>query len=513
MWAQGSTILSILGDSPDLLNTLIADTAGLLQREDVPRLCKSLCLRLLLTILTATDNVNTNSVAAHLFLPPITAPLLKALAAVFTLPSDPLSADRHHLTQDGALLLLLLLLWRQSSNPYAALLASPAAPLGPLLQAALCLLTPTPPPSQPHPSLQSSAAELVLAYFGWGPTPLQVPPGALPHLPLTFSAVTAGAMLLHFLLRLSPSLTSPSLWPPSGLSSSLQRLWGAVFRAFLTCCPALFLPRATSCASGCLRATLNLHTLRMLLLTMEVLPAVSEGPRMSSGGDAILGLAIGVVGGPGGDPSLASAAMSVISVSLTRAQKAGRHIGAPAVEVGRLWEGLVAVCEWSSQEAHFEVPGAPEAAEAAVGILEFCLGSGAEVLGSAEEVEALHAAVLVALPVLEAMETTSERIPHLPRQQQALSGGIRLVNVAEVRRQYEVTLAAMGVRGHASEAQARAAVGRKGTGGMKLRRQHTHAHTEVAAEQRVLIGLGRLLVTEHRRNCMASVPKVEAEAT
>ena len=158
-------------------------------------------------------------------------------------------------------------------------------------------------------------------------------------------------------------------------------------------------------------------------------------------------------------------------------------------------------------------PGTPEAAEAAVGILELCLGSGVEVLCSTEEVEALHAAVLVALPVLEAVERTAERIPHLPPQQQALSGGIRLVNVAEVRRQYEVTLAAMGVRGHATEAQARAAVRKKGTGGMKLRRHHTHAYTEVAAEQRVLIGLARLLVTEHRHNFMASVPKVEAEAT
>ena len=148
-----------------------------------------------------------------------------------------------------------------------------------------------------------------------------------------------------------------------------------------------------------------------------------------------------------------------------------------------------------------------------MGILEFCLGSGVNILCSEEEVECLHAAVLVALPVLEAVERTAERIPHLPHQQQQLSGGIRLMNIAEVRRQYEVTVAAIGVRGHATEGQARAAVRKKGMGGMKLRRHHTHAYHEVGAEQQVLTGLARILVEEHKHNSSTSVPKVETYAT
>ena len=78
---------------------------------------------------------------------------------------------------------------------------------------------------------------------------------------------------------------------------------------------------------------------------------------MATAADLILNLAIHVVRGACEDPGVSAAAMSVISVTLTRARKDGRHIGAPAVEVGQLWEGLVAVCEWSSQDGHFEVRG------------------------------------------------------------------------------------------------------------------------------------------------------------
>lgn len=88
-----------------------------------------------LTILTATNNVNTNSIASYLFVYNI----FDAILAVFSIK---LSTDRRKLELEAALVLILLLFWRESSNLYAERLLSPVAPISPLLNTVASLLSP-----------------------------------------------------------------------------------------------------------------------------------------------------------------------------------------------------------------------------------------------------------------------------------------------------------------------------------------------------------------------------------
>ncbi|GBG86290.1 hypothetical protein CBR_g41284 [Chara braunii] len=88
---------------------------------------------LYLVILTATDNVNSNSIASYFFVNVI----FDAITSVLT---SKILDDAHRLELDGTLVLLLLLLWRESENAYTAQIASPVAPLPALLHTVNSLL-------------------------------------------------------------------------------------------------------------------------------------------------------------------------------------------------------------------------------------------------------------------------------------------------------------------------------------------------------------------------------------
>lgn len=79
--------------------------------------------------------MNTNTIASYLFV----YNAFDGITAVFNVK---LSTDRRKLELDASLVLILLLLWRESSNPYAERLVSPAAPILPLLNTVASLLSP-----------------------------------------------------------------------------------------------------------------------------------------------------------------------------------------------------------------------------------------------------------------------------------------------------------------------------------------------------------------------------------
>lgn len=76
-----------------------------------------------------------------------------------------------------------------------------------------------------------------------------------------------------------------------------------------------------------------------------------------------------------------------------------------------------------------------------------------------------------------------------------------------MRFQYEVQIAALGVRGQATFEQALLAVKKKGLANLKLKNSYAgpgHSYTESTVELRILINLVRLLVSEHRQRLTSS---------
>jgi hypothetical protein len=118
--------------------------------------------RLYLTILTATDNINTNSIAAYFFVSNVFDPVISALSAR-------LPADRRRLELDAALVLILLLQWKESPNIYSERLCQPAAPLIPLLHSVHSLLLPAgfvPPSSGQNGAESRRSSGVIGSLFG-----------------------------------------------------------------------------------------------------------------------------------------------------------------------------------------------------------------------------------------------------------------------------------------------------------------------------------------------------------
>jgi hypothetical protein len=165
-----------------------------------------------LTILTATPNVNTNTIASYLFV----YDAFDGITAVFNVK---LSTDRRKLELDASLVLILLLLWRESSNPYAERLVSPAAPILPLLSTVAFLLAPpTDTPISDGDSLFNSNRSAndggLLGYIGSffglgsyiGDTSSDGVSGKTSD--LWWCNTSAGLLLLYFLFYLNPVVKS-----------------------------------------------------------------------------------------------------------------------------------------------------------------------------------------------------------------------------------------------------------------------------------------------------------------
>jgi len=187
--------------------------------------CLCLC-RVYLTILTATPNVNTNTIASYLFIYNV----FDAILAVFNVK---LSTDRKKLELDASLVLILLLLWRESSNPYAERLVSPAAPTLPLLHTVASLLSPpnelSPTDinaSPPSPNDAGGVLGYISSFFGigsyFGDPNSNGNLGVLRSetLDVWWCSSSAGLLLLYFLFYLNPVVKSAQV----GLSSPFTAL-------------------------------------------------------------------------------------------------------------------------------------------------------------------------------------------------------------------------------------------------------------------------------------------------
>eukprot|EP00897_Mesotaenium_endlicherianum_P000462 jgi/Mesen1/10416/ME000818S09892 len=375
-----------------------------------------------------------------------------------------------------------------------------------------------------------------------------------------WSNTSAGLLLIYFLIHLNPAMRSVNMWPHGGFSAgpahSLASLWGDVFRNLLTSVRTLFTPAGIAGPGGALRAKAALVILRMLLeddvaggfllqcdcdtLMMPPPVPVAQSPSVNGGGGfevdhavdqvdrtdgrsvacAVFDLSVGVlcIVPPVDsqlDADLYFRAATLVAVILNFSKSKGRPLGATSVNWAGLWRALVQTCSWCSTEDAFQRPGVAEVAELALGLVEACLGGAA--LLPPEEAEQLHALVLAEGTTFEALARLAERLQLSggPTRSPAITGGIKLVNIKEVTQHYEVQVAAMGVRGRPSEAQALEAVRKKGAAGLRLRARHVgpvHTHTEGTSEFRILNGLVRLLVVEHRRHFWASMPKLELES-
>jgi len=173
-----------------------------------------------LTILTATPNVNTNSIASYLF-------VYNAFDGIIAVFNVKLPTDRRNLELDASLVLILLLLWRESSNPYAERLASPAAPIWPLLNTVASLLSPPsdrPPTdidSLPNASLSANDGGLlgyIGSFFGLGSylgdTISDGVTGMLASKSpdVWWCNTSAGLLLLYFIFYMNPVVKSAQVW-------------------------------------------------------------------------------------------------------------------------------------------------------------------------------------------------------------------------------------------------------------------------------------------------------------
>lgn len=173
-----------------------------------------------MTILTATPNVNTNSIASYLF-------VYNAFDGIIAVFNVKLATDRRKLELDASLVLILLLLWRESSNPYAERLVSPAALILPLLNTVASLLSPPsdiPPTDSDSLSNSSWSANdggllgYIGSFFGlgsyMGDTSSEGVSGMLggKTSDAWWCNTSAGLLLLYFVFYLNPVLKSAQVW-------------------------------------------------------------------------------------------------------------------------------------------------------------------------------------------------------------------------------------------------------------------------------------------------------------
>ncbi|CAI5997020.1 unnamed protein product [Closterium sp. NIES-65] len=199
-------------------------------------------------------------------------------------------------------------------------------------------------------------------------------------------------------------------------------------------------------------------------------------------------------------------------------------VGAGADLVGGSGDSL-----WREQRGSERRPGVPEVAEISLGLLEACVGAGADLVGGSgihsggssvgaggcDDLEMLHALLLAHMGVFEGLQATAERITFGAAAKVSITGGITLVNIKELRDHYEVQAAGMGMRlGSITEEQALTVIRKKGMSGLKVKPRHvgpTHVYSEGTAELRILTAATRLLVVHHRKNFWSLLPKLELE--
>ncbi|CAI5532136.1 unnamed protein product [Closterium sp. Naga37s-1] len=229
------------------------------------------------------------------------------------------------------------------------------------------------------------------------------------------------------------------------------------------------------------------------------------------------------------DPDALVRAAVVVSLVLNFARAKGVALSTATVDWLGLWRSLIRICDWCRAESNFQRPGVPEVAEISLGLLEACVGAGADLVGGSgihsggssvgaggcDDLEMLHALLLAHMGVFEGLQATAERITFGAAAKVSITGGITLVNIKELRDHYEVQAAGMGMRlGSITEEQALTVIRKKGMSGLKAKPRHvgpTHMYSEGTAELRILTAATRLLVVHHRRNFWSLLPKLELE--
>ncbi|CAM6104686.1 unnamed protein product [Calypogeia fissa] len=552
---QGYTIITLVcrsvEQSDSFFRRLVTSIASLLSRDDVPVLVKSLGLRVFLTILIATDNVNTNSIASYLFVNNI----FDALIGLFNLK---ISSDRKKIELDASLVLILLLLWRESANPYVERLSATGAPVVPLLHTILSLLSLPPKLAKVNESPNSLAsplwsnAEGVFGYLGsWFGFTAPSDSTALAGVAGTTSALgsevldlkwcnsTAALILIYFLCYLNPALKSTQLWPSSDFSmvqgppgNSAPALWIQVLKSFLSLSKDILTNLPTTGAPGVLRGKLCLTVLRCIAedhVSAEFLSradaesfTLNQVPVSSLAGIpsvvpfrslscVIVDLGTSVlVQRPDGavtDPDLCHRAALLIPIVLNHLRSRGWQLLPTSINWLGMWQGLAETCTRCAPETAFQRPGVPELAELTLGIIESCLGNSQDLCASPDETDRLHAMVMAHMSGFEQLVRTASSTPFGDGGKSATRGGIRIVNISSVKFQYEVQIAALGVRGQPTFEQALLGVRKKGLANLKLKHSYAgpgHSYTEGTVEHRILINLVRLLVSEHRQRLTSS---------
>lgn len=560
---QGSTILTLVAGAVDnadnFFRRLINSIAALLVRDDVPVLVKSLGIKVYLTILTATPNVNTNTIASYFFV----YNAFDGIAAVFNVK---LSADRRELELDASLVLILLLLWRESSNPYAERLVSPAAPILPLLHTVASLFTPLDDIPQTENDILSSSSRTpndggLLGYlgsfFGIGSYIGDASSDGVSGLSgsktldVWWCNSSAGLVLLYFLFYLNPVVKSAQVWTSTSLNyaqgsaapgQSAILVWSEILKSFLSISKAVVSELPASGVSGVLRAKLCFTIFRcmaedrvasdFLLRCNSESYAVSQVPanglvdmpfviQFKSISSLLLELASSVLAvKPEGtsllDADLFYRAAAVVCIILNSLKTKGLQLSSTSVNWFAVWDGLLRTCAWCGEEKNFQRPGVPELASLALGTVEMCLGSNPEIWAGADETERLHAVVMAHITSLEQLGQTAAASPYGEAARAPLRGRIQLVNVLAVKYHYEVQIAGLGVRGQPTMEQALLGVRKKGTSNLKLKSTHAgpgHSYTEGTSDLRMLNNLARAVLFENRKKFTAGTPKQELEAT
>ncbi|KAL3680336.1 hypothetical protein R1sor_023292 [Riccia sorocarpa] len=569
---QGYSIITLVAGSVEqsdaFFRRLITSVSSLVIRDDVPVLVKSLGLRVYLTILIATDNVNTNTIASYLFVNNI----FDALLAVFSLK---LSGDRKKLELDATLILTLLLLWRESSNPYVERLTSHAAPVVPLLQAVSSLLSPPPKAESANETSNSSyaiwsGAEGVFGLIG---NLLGLWPSAESNGQATAGTgggketgteaydvqwcnSTAAILLLYFLCYLNPAMKSTQIWPSSDFVASqgpgattgqtAAVLWISVFKSFLSLSKEILFHLPSTGAVGVMRGKLCLIILRCLVenhvsadflsradaetFSLNQMPAngvlgIPYVLQFKSLSCVIVNMGVSVLelkpeaSQPEAsymDADLFQRAAILIPVVFNHLKSRAWQLLPSSVEWLRLWQALAGTCTWCGTETMFEKTGVPELGELCLNILESCLGNSQDLCGAPDETDRLHAMVLAHTSGLEQLVQVASKSRY-GEAAKSSKDGIRLVNVSAIKFHYEVQLAALGVRGQPTFEQALLGVKKKGLANLKLKNVHAgpgHSYTESTVELRILINLVRNLVASYRQHLSASGKlKLELETT
>ncbi|KAL2612732.1 hypothetical protein R1flu_024424 [Riccia fluitans] len=562
---QGYSIITLVAGSVEqsdsFFRRLVTSVSSLVIRDDVPVLVKSLVLRVYLTILIATDNVNTNTIASYLFVNNI----FDALLAVFSVK---LSADRKKLELDATLILILLLLWRESSNPYVKRLTSQVAPVIPLLHAVSSLLSPVPKTEPANETSTSSygvwsSAEGVFGLIGnlfglWpsaesngqtGATGVGSVKGA-ETFDVKWCNNTAGIILLYFLFYLNPAMKSTQIWPSSDFIASQGAgaasgqtaavLWISVLKAFLSLSKDILSHLPSTGAAGAMRGKLCLIILRCMVenhvssdflartdaenFSLNQVPAngvvgIPYVLQFKSLSCVIVNMGISVLQlkpeSSHLDADLFQRAAILIPIVLNHLRSRGWQLLPASIDWLGLWQALAGTCTWCGTETMFQRTGFPDLAELCLNILESCLGNSHELCGAPDETDRLHAMVLAHSAGLEQLVQVAAKARG--EAVKSSKDGIRLVNVSAVKFHYEVQLAALGVRGQPTFEQALLGVKKKGLANLKLKNVHAgpgHSYTESTVELRILINLVRNLVAGYRQHLSASGKlKLELETT